>query len=409
MKKVLAAILAVGAITLAVCAMPPGEKTGKLLKEAKLTLGEAVGKALTEAKEGVAVEAELEEEGGRTVFSINVAQGTKILEVLLDAKDGSVVEKAVENEDQSAAAGAAKITLVRAIETALKKSPGSAVCAKLRMNGGKPEAQIQVFADGKVAVVRIDAASGEILGAAAPGKAEEGEDEEAEEEEKEEEEAEKGSKGKDEARPEDGFTDAFGESDADLGPTGRNPYFILEPGYVLELQGKEDGEEITITITVLDETRKIAGVETRVVTEKETVNGEIKEVTRDYFAISKVTNNVYYFGEDVENYRGGKLASRTGSWLAGEKGARYGLIMPAVPLLGAKYYQEVAPGVAMDRAEIVSLRATFECPAGKFAGVLKVEESNPLEKGKEFKHYARGVGLLQDGALKLVKYGKPGK
>ena len=41
--------------------------------------------------------------------------------------------------------------------------------------------------------------------------------------------------------------------------------------------------------------------------------------------------------------------------VAGKDGARFGILMPGEPLLGAKHYQEVAPGVAMDRAEILSL------------------------------------------------------
>jgi hypothetical protein len=39
-----------------------------------------------------------------------------------------------------------------------------------------------------------------------------------------------------------------------------------------------------------------------------------------------------------------------------------------------------------------------------------VEETTPLEPGvKEYKYYAAGVGLVQDGSLKLVKYGKAEK
>jgi hypothetical protein len=58
----------------------------------------------------------------------------------------------------------------------------------------------------------------------------------------------------------------------------------------------------------------------------------------------------------------------------------------------------------------VSLGETVKTPAGEFKNCLKVEETTPLERGeKEFKFYARGIGLLQDGSLKLVKYGKAEK
>lgn len=202
------------------------------------------------------------------------------------------------------------------------------------------------------------------------------------------------------------FAESFGEEDRDLVSTGTNPYFMLVPGYRLVLEGGHPGNTVEITITVLDETKKIAGVETRAVEEKEIVGGEIREVTRDYFAISRRTNNVYYFGEDVDVYSEGKPVSHEGAWLAGVHDARYGLAMPATPLPGARYYQEIAPGVAMDRAEIVSLTEAFECPAGNFDDVLRIRESTALDRDEqEYKHYARGVGLLQDGSLKLVQFG----
>jgi hypothetical protein len=189
----------------------------------------------------------------------------------------------------------------------------------------------------------------------------------------------------------------------ELTSIGRNPYFILEPGYVLVL---EAGNE-RLTITVLNETRRIDNVETRIVEERETDNGRPVEISRNYFAISKRTNNVYYFGEEVDIYKGAKVSSHEGAWMAGVNGAHFGLAMPGIPALNARYYQEVAAGVAMDRAEITSLSERLSTPAGLFKDVLKVVETSPLERGAaEAKYYAPGVDLLQDGSLKLVKYGK---
>ena len=45
--------------------------------------------------------------------------------------------------------------------------------------------------------------------------------------------------------------------------------------------------------------------------------------------------------------------------------------MPGLALLGARYYQELAPGIAMDRAEIVSLTETRQTLAGTFVQYLK--------------------------------------
>jgi hypothetical protein len=199
-----------------------------------------------------------------------------------------------------------------------------------------------------------------------------------------------------------GWTTDFSAERSELASTGRNPYFSLEPGYTLRLADATD----TLIITVLNTTRVVDGVETRIVEERESSRGKLVEVSRNFFAISKRTNSVYYFGEEVDIYQNGRITSHEGAWLAGVKGARFGLMMPGLPLVGGKYYQEVAPGVAMDRAEVMATTETVRVPAGEFRGVLRTMESSALESGNEPKRYGRDVGLLQDGSLKLVKYGR---
>lgn len=207
-------------------------------------------------------------------------------------------------------------------------------------------------------------------------------------------------------KKEPAFTKSFGEEKSDLVSVGRNPWFVLEPGWVQVFEGDDDGGKAKLVITVLDETKMVDGVETRVVEERETVNGEIEEISLNYFAISKRTNNVYYFGEATGDYKDGKVTTTSGSWEAGKDGAQYGLLLPAVPLIGAKYYQEIAPKEAMDRAEIISLDEKMTTPMGEFKNVMKTRESSPLDPGvKEYKFYAPGVGLLKDGAMKLVSAG----
>jgi hypothetical protein len=205
------------------------------------------------------------------------------------------------------------------------------------------------------------------------------------------------------ARPADRtWTTSFVIESGELVTTGRNPYFVLEPGYVLTLEDSAT----RLVITVLDETQRIDDVDTRVVEERETSKGQLVEVSRNFFALSKRTNAVFYFGEDVDMYKNGQVVSHEGAWRSGVNGARFGLALPGLPLVAAKYYQENAPGVAMDRAEIVGLNEIVKTPAGEFKDVLKVAETTPLEPGvREFKYYASGVGLIQDGSLRLIKYG----
>jgi hypothetical protein len=197
-----------------------------------------------------------------------------------------------------------------------------------------------------------------------------------------------------------GWTQEFGVEAGELVSTGRNPFFSLEPGDRLVLAHGAD----QLTVTVLPATRVIDGVETRVVEERETSNGALVEVSRNYYAISRRTNSVFYFGEDVDMYKNGAVINHEGSWTAGVGGARFGLMMPGTPLLHGRYYQELAPRVAMDRAELVSMTERATTPAGVYTNVLKIEETTPLEPGQsEYKLFARGVGLIQDGDLKLMR------
>lgn len=198
------------------------------------------------------------------------------------------------------------------------------------------------------------------------------------------------------------FAKDFAIDKADLSSSGSNPYFILEPGYKLYFKSS-NGD---LTITVLKDRKTVDGVVTRIIEERETENGKLIEISRNYFAISKKDKTVYYFGEDVDMYKNGKITGHGGSWLAGVNGAKPGVAIPGKPKVGYKYYQEVAPGAAMDRAEIVSLTETIKVPAGTMKNVLKTLETTPLEPGtKEYKYYVRDLGLIKDGDMELVSHG----
>lgn len=198
------------------------------------------------------------------------------------------------------------------------------------------------------------------------------------------------------------WQDTFDISGCTMLSTGKNEYFVLQPGFQLKLEG---GNEVLI-ITVLEETELVDGVETRVVEEREWKNGELIETSRNYFAICDETKDVYYFGEEVDMFQGGVLASHTGAWRSGEDNAKFGLIMPGKPGVGMKYYQEIAPGVAMDRAEVLGLDEEFQTPAGAFPKSLKTQEGTALNLlEKEYKTYAPGIGLIQDQNLLLTNYG----
>lgn len=200
------------------------------------------------------------------------------------------------------------------------------------------------------------------------------------------------------------WTSSFDFEDCTFADTGSNQYFILRPGYRLTLKGVEDGDSVTLLITVLDQTEKVNGVQTRVVEERESANGELVEVSRNFYAFCPKNGSVFYFGEDVNIYEEGRVVSYKGSWRAGENNSEPGLMMPGLALIGSAYYQEMAPQIAMDRARIVSTGSTVQTPIAVFEHCLVTEETSAVEPDiREYKIYAPGVGLLRDGQLWLVE------
>jgi len=200
------------------------------------------------------------------------------------------------------------------------------------------------------------------------------------------------------------FQDTFNVDKAALADRGKGEYFILEPLFKLTFKSGID----TLTVTVLDETKMVDGVKCRIVEERETKDGKLAEISRNYFAIDPKTGDAYYFGEAVDTYdAGGKITGHGGAWESGKDGARFGMIMPGRPVLGARYNQENAPKVAMDRAEIVSTTDVVKVPAGTFKNCLRTKESSALEAGEEEKLYAPGVGLVKDAEFELARIEKP--
>jgi hypothetical protein len=198
------------------------------------------------------------------------------------------------------------------------------------------------------------------------------------------------------------WQDEFGASKCSLKTSGRSEYFVLEPGYQMLLEGPAT----RLHVTVLDETKAIDGVTTRVVEEREWKKGELYEVARNYYAFCEETEDILYFGEDVDYYERGKVVRHDGSWIA-ENSNRPGLLIAGAPRPHMKYYKEIAPGVAVDRDEVVSLVETCITPAGVFSHCMKIRETSELQPSlREYKWYAPGIGLVVDDTVRLVKYGK---
>ena len=157
------------------------------------------------------------------------------------------------------------------------------------------------------------------------------------------------------------------------------------------------------------------GIEARVVHDVVTEDGQLKEDTFDWYAQDKA-GNLWYLGEDTKEYEDGKVSSTKGSWEAGVDGALAGILLPADPEVGMAYRQEYYEGEAEDRAKVVSVDEHADVPYGSFEGVLKTEDTTPLEPNLvEHKYYARDIGPVlavaaskdSGGREELISFTKP--
>jgi hypothetical protein len=173
-----------------------------------------------------------------------------------------------------------------------------------------------------------------------------------------------------------------------------NPYFPLVPGTTLTYH-KLTGEGLEVTVVeVTEEKKEILGIDCTVVHDSESEDGELVEDTLDYFAQDK-DGNVWYFGELSLEYEDGEVAGLEGSWIAGEDGAKPGIIMQAAPSVGTTYRQEFFLGEAEDAATVLALDERVSVPYGTFKHCLVTEDFNPLEPGNsEEKSYAPGIGMV---------------
>jgi hypothetical protein len=155
-----------------------------------------------------------------------------------------------------------------------------------------------------------------------------------------------------------------------------------------------EGAVSRVVVTVTNKTKTIMGIESRIVHDIVTEDGEVTEDTYDWYA-QDADGNIWYMGEDTKEYANGKVKSTEGSWEAGVDGASPGVIVPADPKPGLRYREEYYKGHAEDGAEVLSLSAHAKIPFGSFDNVLQTRNYTPLEPNLvEEKFYARGVGVV---------------
>lgn len=184
-------------------------------------------------------------------------------------------------------------------------------------------------------------------------------------------------------------------SPADFTTNITNKYFALPVGKKLTYETIAQGSvKERVEIEILRETKNIGGFETVVYLDREYKNGQLVEETRDYLAQHK-NGDVWYFGEDVDNYSSGIVLNHSGSFHHGKDGAKAGIWMKAEQRVGDSYRMEFYVGHAEDMRDTIATGETVSTKTRTYTDCVKVYDWTPLEKNaREYKYHCPEVGAL---------------
>jgi hypothetical protein len=135
-------------------------------------------------------------------------------------------------------------------------------------------------------------------------------------------------------------------------------------------------------------------VEALVVEDRDYENGKLTELTLDYFAQAD-DGAVYYLGEDVDEYKDGRVIGHDGAWLWGKDTQHPGGLMPAHPQVGDKFQAENVPHITREKDEVVSVSETVTVSTGTYQHCVKIK-GNASDGSTEYKFYAPGVGCVKE-------------
>ncbi len=187
-----------------------------------------------------------------------------------------------------------------------------------------------------------------------------------------------------------------------------NPYLPLSKYRTCTLTGTEDGKHVRVVRRLLDRTEHFAvggaTVTAAVVEDRDYADGRLVERTLDYFAQAD-DGTVYYLGEDVDDYKNGKVTGHHGAWRYGRDTDKLGVAMPARPRVGTTWRNEDVPGITTESDRVVEKLAHVRIRGRTYGALIRVRESISPEGETEYKLYARGTGVVResppDGRVEL--------
>ena len=176
-----------------------------------------------------------------------------------------------------------------------------------------------------------------------------------------------------------------------------NPWFPVSKQMAILHTGVVDGKQFRTEVTLLPYTRIVEwnGIKTETLVSQYAafLDGRIQEVAVDLYAQAD-DGSVWYFGEDVSDFRDGVIFTREGTWLAGKDGPP-NMIMPGKPKVGDVFRAENMPGIAFEEVTLTSVDNTIDGPMGPIKGVVSGSELHMDGKTLSEKNFGPGYGEVR--------------
>lgn len=187
-----------------------------------------------------------------------------------------------------------------------------------------------------------------------------------------------------------------------------HPFFPIAPGTYWVLEGEDEGAQRRDEVEVLAEPREIAGVACAGLYQRVYLDGELTEMSTEWFALDDL-GNLWKFGEESHELdeETGLFVRTDDSWTADDGDIAPWVFFPAAPQEGDVYLGEQPEGG--ERMEVLALTATAAVPAGTYSDCMEVLESTVDMEDPDIVIYAPEVGLVSEtsatGYAELVDFG----
>ncbi len=178
-----------------------------------------------------------------------------------------------------------------------------------------------------------------------------------------------------------------------------NPLFPVSRQASVLFTGHVDNKPFRTEVTLLPFTRIVEwqGIEIKTLVSQYVayLDGRVQEVAYDLYAQAD-DGSVWYFGEDVSDFRDGVIYTKEGTWLAGKDGPP-NMIMPGKPKVGDAFRAENMPGIAFEEVEVSDVAHTYQGPLGAIKGALVGRELH-ADGTYDEKTFAPGYGEVFTGS-----------